>query len=130
MFKIFTTFLSTLESFDKIFHIQLVSIIVFIVFSLIPSRWGINGITVSLIFGLITACLVGFYSLNKLLKISFVDIYNSFIKTIPISIVLISLVFSIEVLLKDHSYFKYITQFIIIMPYLINNLFKIKTQIN
>ena len=130
MFKIFTTFLATLERFDKIFHIQLVNIIVFIVFSLILSSWGINGIAVSLIFGLIIACLVGFYSLNKLLKISFIDIYNSFIKTIPITIVLITLVFSIEVLLKDHNYYKCTLQFIIIMPYLINNLFKIKTQIN
>ena len=130
MFKILNTFLATLERFDKIFFNQLINFVGFIAFSFLLFRWGINGISVSLIFGLIIACLVGFYSLKKLFKISYIDIYNRFIKTMLITIVLISLVFSIEVLLKDHNYCKCVTQVIIIMPYLINNLFKIKNEIN
>lgn len=128
MFKIFTTFLATLERFDKIFYIQLVNIIVFIASSFLLARWGINGIAISLILGLITSCLVGFYSLKKIFKISFIDIYNRFIKTVLISIVLIFLVVSIEVLLKNHNYYKWMIQFIVITPYLINNLFKIKRE--
>lgn len=130
MFKIFTTFLATLERFDKIFYIQLVNIIVFIVFSFLLSRWGINGIAISLIFGLITACLFGFYSLKKILKIRTIDVYHKFRQTVLISMVLIFLVVSIEFLLLDHNYYKWMLQFIVILPYLINNLFKIKHKIN
>jgi len=130
MLKIFTTFLATIERFDKIFYIQLVNIIVFIVFSFLLSRWGINGIAISLVFGLITACLFGFYSLKKIFKIRTIDIYHKFRQTVLISMALIFLVVSIEFLLKDHNYYKWMLQFIVITPYLINNLVKINTKIN
>ena len=129
VFKILTTFLATLERFDKILYLQLVNVIVFFAFSFLLFEWGINGVASALAIGTAISCLVGFYFLIKLLKVEYLDIYHKFIKTVLILLAIISIVFSIEILLNNHDYLKCMIQFIVITPYLIINLFKIKKEI-
>lgn len=128
IFKIFTTFLATQERFDKIFSVQLVNLIVFLSCSYLLSRFGINGIAISLVIGVIVSCLLSFYILHKLFNISLKNVFHKFNKTFIISIVLTLLIILIELIFRDLIFFKWGLQLTFIIPYLCVNFINVKRK--